>query len=508
MARTVPVGNNAYLGFQTDTPRDLLPNGVVYRMKDWIPANGAAARKRGGYKDASADLNALSAFTRLGTAAWAPFPILSSTSSEPHLVAVAEGGKVFRIHAYDGTGGAYVGTTSQALFAHPPIWHRDRLIIIASPQVIGELPWKYYDNAGTWTLALVGGTPPRASAGASWGDYLILANSRNSPFAPNRIFFSGVGDPDAWPSSSTFDMPDEVVAVCPLRNAIIVLGYSKTWLLTGDTPPPGGNLARRDLFLSSGTMDPRTVAYWNEYVLWANGEGVWRSDGALETNLVEAGGISRYWRSLCADFSFARGDIATAGVYRGYYFITLMRAGTPMSTLVCDLQRKAWFELTNIDAVAYATRPSGQGSTTVDAHEELFFAPYARKRMEYISPLWTPASTNASDANGVVVQPSLELAFDRLNSMAPKRLRRAFVSYDLRDAGAAPVLRVSRVLTPESSTYATMSDLPPTTEQRRGTSPVARQSFGVGLKLEQVGASSDTSIYGVELDAHELEPSR
>lgn len=508
MADTVSLGNFD-LGFQSDLSRDQLPRGVVFRMRDWIPQLGSPLRKRGGYGFASLDLNSLSAATRLAGVGWAPF------AGDPHLLALSETGKVYQVKAYGGTGGTYLGTTHGQAVTHRPFWHRDRMIVLPALEQAAASPYKVYTSSpGVYAIAVLGGSPPQARVGFSWGDYLVLLNGYVTGTLYNyRMWFSGVGNPESWvltgSSASYFDVDDEAVAGMALRNVILIWGYDRTWMIQGDTPPPGGNLSKKT-FLRYGTMDGRSVVNYREYALWANNSGVYRTDGATLTDLTKAGGISAYWRSLVKNFNFKTGWSASAGVLYGHYIVTILdTTGALVTTLACDIDRGVWFEFTNIKAAMYAERVSGPGTATEDGHEELFFAHRTTPRVGTMSGLWEPVAGNASDADGTAVLPRLETGFYNLGGDALKRLRWLFVSYDLRTTGASPILRVSQVLSPEDTTYDAMTPtLAATSKLERKPVNIRRKALGIAFLITQENVSSDTRLYDLEIAGHELEGTR
>ncbi len=510
MADTLLVGRNFDQGFVSDISRDQLPRGAAYRMRDWIPQLEAPLRKRGGWSHASSDLNASSAATSLSGVAWAPF------AGDPHLISLSEISKVYRSTEF--TNGTFVGATHGQALTHKPFWHRDRMIVPAALGGSAANPYKYYATSpGVYATAVIGGTPPQARGGFSWGDYLVLFNyydpADGGVLKNYRMAFSSVGNPDAWvysgASSSHFDIPEEMVAGLQLRNVIIAWGYANTYMLTGDTPPPGGNLARRTLFNGNGCFDGRSVATHREYAIWANNAGVWRTDGATLTDLTKAGGITLFWRELVRGFSQQQGWKAAAGVYAGHYIITITSPAHGHTTLVCDLDQQVWTTFTNFHSVMYAERSAGPGTALLDGSEELFMAHGHAPRAARVSTCWDPDSSVSLDADGVAVLPEVELAFDKVGATAKKRIRRAFVNYDIRTAGASPYLQVSAVFSPEDTAYANLTPtLPTTTKMEREPVDIRDQAYGVGLKIAQVGASADTRLYEVELEGHLLEGTR
>ncbi len=507
MADTIPIGRNWDLGFQSDISRDQLPRGAAFRMRDLIPQLEAPLRKRGGWAHASNDLNAASPAVSLSGVVWAPF------ADDPHLISFSELGKAYRSTSFDN--GFFVGATHGQPLSHRPFWHRDRVIVPASISGAAASTYKYYATSpGVYATAVVGGTPPQARGGFSWGDYLVLLNSYISGTLYNyRMNFSGVGNADSWVvsgvSSSHFDFPQELVAAVPLRSVILVWGYETTWMLQGDTPPPGGNLSRRTLFNGNGCFDARSLATHKEYAVWANNSGVFRTDGATLTDLTERGGISLFWRDLVRGFSQKQGWAAAAGVYAGHYIITITTPGHVHTTLVCDLDRQVWTQHTNLHSLMYAERSAGPGTATMDGSEELFMAHGHAPRAARLSTLWTPNSTYALDGDGVAVLPEIELAFDKVGRSSFKRVRRVYVSYDVRTAGASPYLLASAIFSPEDTAYLALGPtLPLTSKMERRPVEVRRRAHGIGVKLAQVGASADTRIYEAELEGHALEASR
>jgi len=323
---------------------------------------------------------------------------------------------------------------------------------------------------------------------------------------------SGVGNPDAWnPGIDFFDLPREVVGGVSLRTYQVVWGYEDAWIITGDTPPAGGNWARLDVFSGVGCMDSRTIVKYRDYAFWANATGIYKTEGSLSVDLTRRAGISNYWRALVAHFNPNTGWQACGGIYHDCYVVTVFdNTGTLVVTLAIDITREIAFEWTNIPAAMYAERSAGPGTATADGSEELFFAHRILPRTEKISPLWTPTVANASDGDGVAVKPSLETPFYKIGSASLKRLRRAYVTYDVRTAGGSPSLTVSFVTTPEDgAAYTpTSSSLPTTTAVTRRSVEIRRKAYGVAFKIAQNDASADTRLEELEIEGHSLEQSR
>ncbi len=514
MADYAPLGSNFDYGFQSDTSRDGLSPRAAYRMKDYIPQLGAPLRERGGWSYGSADLNGLASATAIRGLAWLPFP------DDGHLLAVSEEGFSYRITRFDGgiTGTSYITDTGPTTsFIVPPqsplFWHKTGTTysgIVPTHRDAAHLAAaqvkRYYDTGSlTYTIRDLGGTPPRATGGFSWGDYLVLLNfydPTDNSHRPYRWAFSPVGAPeDPWqltaPNASTIDFKEETIAGIPVLNAILAFGYENCWIVTGDTPPPGGNLAIKILWAGVGTFDARSVVPYRNYAIWANHLGVWRSDGASLTDLTADGGISNYYRDLVADFAPETAWTAAAGIYRGHYVLSIQNDEEELiTTLACDLERKVWTEWTNIPAMMFSQRASSPAGS-----EELFFGSSAAPRVGKISSLWTPGADFASDADDTPVLASLETPYYRIGSLGEKRIRRIFVSHDIR--GESATFDVSYVTSPEAdAAYTAAGSLDATTGFARRPVRINKHALGVGLKIERTGEATDARLYGIEGEGH------
>jgi len=516
MADIVVLGTNFDLGFQSDTSRDEMNQRAAYRMFDYLPQMEAPLRKRGGWRYGSPVLGSAASVRSMG---WLPFP------TDGHLAAVTDTGAVWQLKIFDGTGGTQVtdsGDTS-IVPTWPVFWHRTASlnmgVILGGLTQPGKAPKKYYDTGGlNYTAAPLGGSPPQARMGFSWGDYLVLGNyydpTDSGKLKNYRWAFSDPGNAESWTytgvNSSTWDFPEEIVAGIPLQNTILGFGYIDVHSLTGDTPPPGGNLRRTILFAGQGTFDGRSVVGWRQYAIWANNSGVWMSDGATLTDLAAAGGISVYYRQKAAGLSFVTGASAVAGIYRDHYVLSLRnQAGALITTLVCDIQRKVWTEWTNINCACFAHRAAAPGTATSMSEEELYFGSAVQPRVCRISSLWTPSATYASDADGAPVQPVLETPYYRVGGLDQKRMRFIYAGYDLRASGTTPKMAIGYTLDPEvEGTYTDMLTLPATTHYKRKRVRLARHGLGFGLRLAQVGASAQTRLYSLETEAHPWEQER
>jgi len=533
-------GRNFDLGYKSDTARDQLPLGAAYRMYDWIPQLGSPLRRRGGWLYATADLSALSACTSAAAVAWVPL------AGDPHLMIVSDNGKVFGDRTLNTATGFFAtgGATGFTSITQRPFWFADLQGMVILQGLIGtpQAPKKYTGPAGgPYTVAALGGSPPLASVGAAYGDWLLLANGTISGTRyANRIWASVVGQPEAtWVTGNDFfDMPEEVLRIIPLRSTILVFGYRQLWILSGDTPPPGGNWSKLDAF-ATGTMDGRSCVFYRDTVVFANNAGVFQTDGTTIIDLAQAGGISQRWQELVSDFNFSSGWSCCAGIYQGNYIVVVHdSAGRFVTCQVCDIQTRTWFEFSNLHARMFAERQSGPGTSYADGHEELFFAHSGTPRAGMVADCWDPTAVS-QDGDGAAVEPVIESPFYKLGSPGLKQFRNTWVTHDLRaitqssyvkvkstfadynalKAGVStygalvhywdsalvypPTLRIEGALTPDGD-YVTLGNLAATSKEQRRPVWIRKRALGIGLRISQIYASYDATLAEIEFEARPL----
>jgi len=382
-------------------------------------------------------------------------------------------------------------------------------------------------------MANLGGTPPQACVGASWGDYLLLANGTfGGTYFAKRLWWSDVGNAASWTvaalaAGSFWDFPDEIIAVAPLRSGILVFGYRDSWLLAGDVPPPGGNMARKDFAVGNGCVDARSVARYKDSVIWANTNGIYKSDGAYPVNVTAQAGVSSWWHNEMK--GYYRSWTVAAEVFYGKYIISLSKSSGARTTLVIDLETFVAYQFSgNVRANMYATRKAGPGvSSTVFGEEELFSAhlsqPYALKW----STVWNPPDpTDATygdqaykDAVDDYITGFIDTRFYRLKTTGLKRVRNIYLTYALENAiskgqvdGWIQAYYTER---PESGVIkgglgliTLPQTLPSVTGTVRKPIRVGRRVQGLGFGIQIVNPSLAARFYMLEADAFPIEESR
>lgn len=456
-------------GSVRDLARHQLPKGSAWKIIDYIPdLEGAPALKRGGWTNAT---TALGTETATDAVAWAPF------TAGDQLVTIGGSGHLFN------------GTTDKGAAISPisrPVFFTNLLIIP------GATVKKYDGSAAPANLT---GAPASAYYATTYKSRLVLAVGTN-------LVFSDVLDPQTYDVLSYISMTDPVTGVAALRNMIAVFSKGRSERLRGSIPPSSasdGDMVREPMF-DEGCIDARSIVVSGDKVIWANDNGVHISDGAAIDNLISLGGLQQYWTDMMSAYTSSWS--LAAGLYGGNYIISIMDGTTFVDALMCNLRRKTWTFLKNLSAKMFAE--------AYGAAPELYFAQAAVGKAGALSPIFMPDSSNTSDGNGVAVEPSIELPAYR-GQPGSKRWRNIYVGVDL-DADAGTYLKVSRTTTPDDSSYDVVVDdnaaeihIAPTSGFERVKVPMNIASDSLGLKIEQVGASTKTALFDIETDAHDRE---
>lgn len=114
----------------------------------------------------------------------------------------------------------------------------------------------------------------------------------------NRLYFTELFLPQAWPSLYFIDIPfekgDSITAIQPLGDTLLVYGQSGVFLIIGQTsldfevrPSQGAD---------AGTFGPRSLARVEQASIHASGDGVDSFDGASDRSLEHD--IQPAWRDL------------------------------------------------------------------------------------------------------------------------------------------------------------------------------------------------------------------
>jgi len=492
MPHPFPLASVFTNGMRRDVDRTELPGGSAYNMVDFIPDEiQAVTGGRGGWTYAGP---VMSGATQILDVSYAPF-------SAGAQVVAHDSTNIWNVL----TGASIASGITQAF--SPPVFHRNFLIFPGN--MAGGGVGKY---DGTTVSVLTGGSYPKGGRATVYKDRLVLANDGTNQ---NRVWFSAAGDPTTW--DLTFGYWDTTGAVKGLGatlNSILIFHNDSVERLRGTTPPPGSDMVLEPFLPNVGCIDPFTIAYWNNRIVWASSQGIHMSDGATMVDLTASAQMKTYWQSLMVGYDSTSWRIA-AGIYRDHYIICVNNgSGILLDCLCLSLNSQTMWRFSNIHGSSFAR-------TSDQQQEKLYMGEFNAGRVVELSSLWSPSATVKRDADGTNPTPIIETGmfrgFDRLHrrwieSMGKQKWRFGYVDYDLRDAASDnPTATLSYCTDPTGSYAQAGLSLPATTKVsrvRRSFSPTqggATHSQMLGLKYAVTGPYASAKLVTLEGDFSPIE---
>lgn len=478
-------------GIVRDTPRVAIPVGGLYDAQDFLLHQPGIAQKRGGWT-APGGSSLMTGATYAAACMYAPFPAGSQ------LLGIGDNGHLYEITTSATTdlntmGSAYV-TKDVPKFR---VGASKNLLVITAND--GTSAPKTYDGT---TVATLGGSPPAGKYAEIYKARLVLANTAANP---NRMFFSPSPDiTTTWDTTDSWiDANYPITGMAALTNTLLIFSNGHTERIIGTTPPPGSDMDLATLW-SVGCTDARSIVVIDQQVIFANPRGVYLTNGASITSLTAVGGIDTYWQSLLSGYDSSTWTISAGLMRSNFLFVTVTdNNGNLVVGLMCNIPEKAWWRITNVEAMMYAR--------SIGVQDELYFAPRSVNNLGALSSIWTPNSTNSSDGDGSAILPSIE--FRTFGDGAGiKQYGFGRITYDMAPhiIGGLPFGHPTLAITMKQGVEAGTSFTPPespllTTANAPGT--IARQRWSVcraaqamTISLAQTDVTAVTNIYAVELE--------
>ena len=487
MARTILLQDRWNTGVKQDLPRDQLPAGSLWYATDVLPSINAKLRERGGYTHHSADIAVTVATAlRVEGGIFAPFVAAAKNcviDEDGNLVTVTDAGVVTNI-------GAFVAVSQN------PVFHRNKVIAFAAG---GATAPKKYD--GVTTIAALGGSPPAAVYATVFTDRVVAARTTANP---NRSWFSAAGNPESYDTTNSYiDFTYPITGVAALRTAILYFHDGYVSRIRGFAPPTvaggTGDFAVDDPLWNVGCTDARSIAFWNDKIIFANGGGIHITDGAGQDDLTRRCGMKRYWQDTIMSGYTSSWTIA-GGVLRDHYVVSAMDGATFKGAAVIDLRGQTWWPMTNFDFISAWVR---QGSV-----DELYMGRRGAARVASMSSIFNPVIGVKNDGNGTAVTATVETPYYH-GKTGDKGWRRLFATHYLQDyATDNPTVAVSYIKTPEATSYTALSgSLAENTAEDRKPLALGFGSDGVAFKFARAGAG-DWRLSSIDADVGPREGSR
>jgi hypothetical protein len=482
VSQPLPLLDDYSLGMRQDISRNQMPRGSVWNLVDYIPRLlGAPLRKRGSWAWGS-PLTGGGGYT--ANVVYAPF------NAGAQLLKVNSDGALKKVTSDI----AETAIGALGFYSWPAPFYRDKVWFGEYGSVLS-----YYNGSAIATVAAA----PKARHLVAYKDRLVAANGQvGATDLFQRIWFSQAGDPFTWDLTNSFiDATFPIAGLASLRNLILVFGDERTERIIGSAPPTAldvGDMERGPAF-NVGCIDARSIAVYGELVLFANGEGIWRTDGSVPQNIIEIGGLRPYWIDLMS--TWQPGWTLAAGIRADHYIVSIVdQNGVFQDCLMVHLPTFTWTRLSNVTARMFAVG---------GAAGELYFASRDVPRLGRLSPIFQPSSALGADANGAVVLPLLETPYHE-GPGGLLRWKDLFYNYvlDGSGVGTTPSLDVSVATSPEEAVYTALGSYPAAVDIRRDSLPIRLDSVGLAFKLQQQLASSDTRLYELQAAAEPMEQSR
>lgn len=501
--------------FARDFPRDRMPPGFLWDVVDYVPTIiDANLTSRGPWRWGSAVMTG-----DPETGIYAPY------LNGDKLLTQTVNGRLFEVLP----DAPYTVTDRGALprARQNPVMFVDAVV--------------HFDTAKAMTPRLinnVGGVPTITAANAvhKFSPVGCVYKSRlvtgGAPGEENRLRFSVVNQllsaVGSYDNLSFIDTDLPVTGLAALRAVLLVFHPGSVGRVRGATPPSSpdddGDMNPEPLFDRAGCSEPRTIAYWNDNVIFADEHGVHITDGAVIRNLASQGSILYFWRLL-----YQYKLTMAACTFLDYYIITVRRTDGLNVTLICDLNKRQWFRFANVYALTYIASAGGGGM------ERVWAGMAGTNRLARIGPTFFPDLTLGlvADDDGTAVLPVLETPWYRLGKEGRKRVRFGYVSYDARIsasttkqqelgyepeppplatpemlAALAPVLDVGYITSPQQASYVSMGGLPSTSGYTRYRLPLGQFPYGVAFRVKQTAPTVTTRVFDLATEAQAVEASR
>lgn len=462
-----------------DTARVAIPPGAVYDSADYLLHQPGVAQKRGGTAYAGP---ALTGSTSATTTLHVPF------TAGAQLLAIGSNQHLYKVTAGTTTD---IGGTNNFGFGRMCVSPGGIYAILPFEAAVAQK----YD--GTTISTLAGGMG--LNQAVSYKSRLVASSTAT----PNRLLFSGTPDVNVtWDTTNSYiDCDNQVSGLAALNTALLIFSTDHMERIIGATPPPNSDMDRAPV-APVGCTDCRSIVQVGQNVYFANPEGVYLTNGSTPVSLTEQGGIASYWRSLFSGYiSAAPVPLHTganwtisAGFWRGFLFVTILNDSRVIqANLMCNVARRSWWRLTNMNAMGYTIALDGN---------ECYYADGSTNRVVALSGIFSPAAGNKNDANGTAVTPTIEFAPVGGGS-GVKSYGFGRLDFDMRDSATdnpTMAVTVKSGIEADTSTTPAESPLVETTTLARPRFSVCREAQAVTIALAQTNASSKTEIYAVEVE--------
>lgn len=486
-------------GSRQDVPRDQIPPNAAWQLTDMVPGGGALAFSPYALKARFGWIRTCQAMSAT-TSSYAAAVGVAPYSGGTRILGVDEDGRLYKWTPAAGapgvdSDGASTNVGAAVVPAHPPIFYRNYAYILDSA---GSATGYRYDGT---TLSNISGSPPTGSVGCVFKDHLVVAHSSANT---NRVWFANAGDPTTWDTAASgqwLDCDGPVQGLVTFQNMILAFEEGKTERLRGDIIPGvvGSDFVREPLF-NVGCSDPASIAIFDQFVVFANSNGIYMTDGLLPYDLTAQCGMSGYWRNALA--SYASAYTIAAGAYRDWYVFSVMNGSSLITAGAIQTKKKQYVVLQNVKATMMASTPNG----VLDVPNRLLMSERAAARISDLGCIFDTSSYDNVDGDGTVIAPSISTRYYQGTDFTPKRWRSLYFTGNNGSPGsAATTVKYATTHMTDPSGGTTLSSSADMGSGGRKRLDLGKSNRGFSFHLAPAFSASVASAQGWHLEALEAE---
>lgn len=242
---------------------------------------------------------------------------------------------------------------------------------------------------------------------------------------------------------------------------------------------------------SVGTQDGRSVALYEDSIVFANRKGVYKFDGATLSDLSSEH-IGRLWRTVTQGYDGGWDLVGT--VFEDYYIVSIAdEDGVNQATFVCHLPTRTWTQFSNMNMVA--TCPTEGGSSTYAVLRD-----DGAQRVADIGRCFRP-DTNPRyiEQDPFGVGPTFDLEVGVLVNDDPVQMQH-WTQLQIDHCGQLAVSAATG-LDPVAPGYCAFGTTGAPTTQKRWRRAFSARTPGLRVRFQQVGQPAKVRVAGIQLQA-------
>jgi len=121
--------------------------------------------------------------------------------------------------------------------------------------------------------------------------YITEAYSMLFGAVDDKLYYTNIAVPDAWPATNFIDIPDTITGIAPIQNGLMVFTFLKSYIITGNSPT---TFSRFLVDSEQGCVSHSTIQFVKGSLVWLSQDGLCTSNGgkAIVISLEKLGKLS------------------------------------------------------------------------------------------------------------------------------------------------------------------------------------------------------------------------